>query len=573
MILPKQFLDEIRARLNISDIIGRRIKTTRAGNEFKACCPFHNEKTPSFTINDQKGFYHCFGCGAHGDVIKFIIEHDNTPFMEVVEALSGEAGLQMPKLEKQDIAKINQQKSLYELMEIAGKWFEDQLYSSRNQHVLNYLTGRGLSLDTIKKFKLGYAPNDTDSLAKYLISEGFKNPDMIDVALLRKSTYGNQETYPFFRDRVIFPVMDKKARIVAFGGRIIPEYAGGIPTPGKTMPKYVNSSDTPLFNKGSMVYGIINDVRKSLNDGNPAIVVEGYMDVIALANAGINSAVAPLGTALTESQISEIWKMSPPDNRMPILCFDGDEAGNRASIRAVDRSLPLLSPDHSIRIARLPKGEDPDSIVTNLGAHAFNKFLSSAKSLFDTLWSAETENRDFNVPEQRAGTKRSLENKIMQIADKDVQSFYLQEIRQKFYNLNKQTYQNKKFNKKTSVGIKVVKPVSNVVLQRQKIMLITLINHPEIFDEISEKLGMLNIQDVRLDLLKQEILNILTMDKLEDRTILIDNLKDNGFEQDLEELLNPDIYLHAGFAKPDMDIDDALKGWLDIWGIALSIPK
>ena len=335
MIIPPRFLDEIRNRLSLSDMIGKRIKVTRAGREFKACCPFHHEKTPSFTINDDKQFYHCFGCGAHGDVIGFTMRHGNLSFIDAVESLSAEAGLQMPKPDPEMVKKAQHAKGLHELLEATTNWFERNLHDSSNKKVLDYLLERGLKRETLSAFRVGYAPADRQVMRSYLKAEGFTDAQMIEAGVLRPAGKDG-EPYAFFRERVMFPVSDRRGRSVAYGGRILPDHMRP-PDRGDYKPaKYMNSSDTPLFDKGRMLYGE-SLARQSAGDGQNVIVTEGYMDVIACHQAGFKGAVAPMGTALTEEQVLSLWKMIPSDEKVPLLCFDGDEAGPyRAGIQIQD---------------------------------------------------------------------------------------------------------------------------------------------------------------------------------------------------------------------------------------------
>ena len=429
MAISPQFLDEIRSRVTLSEVIGRKVKITRAGREYKACCPFHHEKTPSFTINDDKGFYHCFGCGAHGDVIKFMTEHENLPFIDVVKVLAGEAGLQMPEFKPLDAKKAKKQKDLYALMDEAASFFESYLSDSRNRDALSYITDRGFSVETIKTFRLGFSPEDGQVLRKYLEGKGYTPKEMIEVGLLKPSTRGT-EPYAFFRGRVMFPVIDRRGRVVAFGGRILPDHIRPPSRSDFTPPKYINSSETTLFRKGHMLYGE-PQARRAAADGQPLLVVEGYMDVIACAQAGINGALAPMGTALTSEQILALWKMIPSDECVPVLCFDGDNAGKRAAQRVAENILPLLEPGKSVSFAFLPEGEDPDSLVQKNGVGALRHFVEKPTSLIEFVWRNQTQGRDYKTPESRAGTVKLLNGIIDKIANRDVQVHYRTLLKQK----------------------------------------------------------------------------------------------------------------------------------------------
>ncbi|MEE3626779.1 DNA primase [Nitrospirillum sp. BR 11752] len=425
MALPPQFLEELRNRLTLSDVVMRRVRLQRAGREFRAPCPFHNEKTPSFYVNDQKGFFHCFGCGAHGDVIGFVMRNDNLSFMEAVEALAPEAGLTVPKASPQERERFEREKSLYDLVERATRWFEGQLRAPVGRHGLAYLRGRGLDDEAMARFRLGYAPSDGAGLRAELVTAGYTEADMVEAGLFKRPDDG-RAPFPFFRNRVLFPVTDRRGRVVAFGGRIL-EGEG---------PKYINSAENPLFHKGDILYGM-SRARQAAADGKPVIVTEGYMDVIASVMAGFEGAVAPLGTALTETQIQALWKLAPEGQRMPILCFDGDNAGRRAAFRAVERVLPLLMPDHSVRVAFMPEKEDPDSLIRAGGAAAFQAVLDRARPLTDVLWDMEAAERDLAQPDAQAGMQAALEAQLERIPDARVRNAYHRAFKDRLYQLGR----------------------------------------------------------------------------------------------------------------------------------------
>ncbi|HPF79020.1 MAG TPA: DNA primase, partial [Alphaproteobacteria bacterium] len=384
MSIPPRFMEELRSRLTLSDIIGRTVRLTRAGREHKGCCPFHNEKTPSFTVNDDKQFYHCFGCGAHGDVIGFTMQNGNLSFIEAVEALAAEAGMQVPAQSPQEIEKSKKEKSLYSLLEDATRWMEGQLRDPSNKEAYRYIVERGNTDEELSNFRVGYAPSDGQAVRKALQALGYSDAQMIEAGVLRAGKSG-REPYAFFRERIMFPVTDRRGRVVAFGGRILPDHLRPPDQGDYTPAKYMNSSDTPLFHKGSQLYGEPR-ARQAAIDGQDIIVVEGYVDVMACVKAGYAGAVAPLGTALTEEQIMVLWRMIPDQRKVPILCFDGDNAGRRAAARACERILPLLKPDHSARFAFLPDGQDPDSLVNGQGKKALQSVLEAAMPLVDFIW-------------------------------------------------------------------------------------------------------------------------------------------------------------------------------------------
>lgn len=589
MTLPKAFMDEIRARVPLSSVIGKRMKLTRAGREFKGCCPFHKEKTPSFTVNDPKGFYHCFGCGAHGDVVGFLMDHDNLQFMEAVEQLAGLAGMQVPKPTKEEEQKFKKQMSLYDLMETAARYFEQELHDKKNKKILDYLIERGLNLDTIKAFRLGFAP-DGEGLRQYLEKAGYKAEDMIEAGVFKASERKKGEVYPFFRARVMFPVQDFQGRTVAFGGRVMPESHGG--PPDKSAPKYINSPETSIFHKGKLLYGL-SRARKVIGDGETVVVVEGYMDVIALAQAGFRAAVAPLGTALTESQIEELWKVMPEGRRHPVLCFDGDAAGQRAAGRALERSLPILKPDYSVKFAFLPEKHDPDSLVKEEGVPAMQRVLDNAIGLFEMMWLEESKGRNLSQPEAKAGFRAALMTRARQIADMTVQEFFIHEINQKIndvYLTSSTGAQKGGYSRpdrhgrwpKQTPGIntpyrpmaKKPEPVNRISkLLPEKVLIATVINYPELFEEVGEQLGMLSVPNELYDQLRQEVVRFLThhFDTAENEQISIDyqavkqHLIESGHERTLESLFDSSLYVYAGFAKPGQTLEKAREGWLDTY--------
>jgi len=572
MAIPPRFLNELRDRLTLSDIVGKRVKLTRAGGrEFKGCCPFHSEKTPSFTLNDDKQFYHCFGCGAHGDVIGFVMQSDNLTFIEAIEALAGEAGMQVPQQTPQEIQRAKKQKDLYTLLEDATKWFEAQLRDPKNREALDYMRERGVSDDLMAQFRIGFAPENRGALWQHLKGLEYKDQEMVDAGVVRYSKHGG-DPYSFFRERIMFPVTDRRGRIVAFGGRILPDHLLA-PNRGDYKPaKYMNSSDSDMFHKGRMLYGE-SHARQAAADGEPVIVVEGYLDVMACFDAGYRGAVAPLGTAMTEEQIIILWKMIREQSKTPILCFDGDNAGRRAAARACERILPLLQPDQSALFAFLPEGQDPDSLIKAQGKAAFARVIENAMPLAEFVWTHHTAGRSFDSPEARAGLAKQLEEDADQIADRTVQQYYRQNFRDKLYkafgrsNNFKKNKGRRGYNpQKPTLSVPVGKPVFSGDVLPYRILLATIINHPAIFDQIEEDLGGLALGNERLDLLRQTVLNTLGGDATLETAGLCDHLREQGFETELRSVLSEAVYTHAGFARPGADESKALSGWREIMG-------
>src|SRR5271154_2602751 len=377
MAFPPGFLDELRSRIPLGDLVGRRVRLVRRGRELAGLCPFHNEKTPSFYVVEDKGFFHCFGCGAHGDAIGFVMRSENLDFIEAIERLAGLAGVAVPQQTPQEREKAQRQKTLLEALAAAANFYEERLWSPSGARGREYLAARGLDEDTMRRFRLGWAGDDRNALRRALTPE-FPLPLLLEAGLLHASDRGG-EPYDFFRERVIFSIGDRAGRVIAFGGRAL----------GDAQPKYLNSPEHPLFEKGRVLYGLsaarVNSASEAEAGGAGAIVTEGYMDVIALHRAGFNTAVAPLGTALTEAHLTELWRLAPE----PVLCFDGDAAGRRAALRARHRALRLLKPGNSLRFVTLPAGEDPDSLIRNSGPAAFEERLRAAKPLAERLWQSE----------------------------------------------------------------------------------------------------------------------------------------------------------------------------------------
>jgi DNA primase len=413
MRFPPQFLDELRARLPVSEVAGRRVKLRKTGREFVGLSPFNKEKSPSFTVNDQKGFYHDFSSGKHGDIFGFVMETEGVAFPEAVERLAQMAGVPMPKFSKEEEARDEKRKTLHEVMELAAKFFEATLAGRGGAKARGYLADRSLDSGTQLKFRLGYAPGERFALKEHLGGLGISVEDMVETGLL---IAGDDIPVPYdrFRDRVMFPITDFRGRIIAFGGRAL---ASDAPA------KYLNSPETTLFHKGGNLYNGAA-ARQAVHDGAALIVVEGYVDVIAMVLAGYPASVAPLGTALTEDQLGLLWKMADE----PILCFDGDKAGQRAAFRAVDMALPRLKPGKSLRFAMLPDGQDPDDLYRSGGREAIAEVLAGARPLGEMLWSRETEAASFDTPERRAAFEARVNEVVRSIGDESVRKYYAQDF-------------------------------------------------------------------------------------------------------------------------------------------------
>ncbi|MBP8234269.1 MAG: DNA primase [Rhizorhabdus sp.] len=413
MSLSPQFLDELRSRITLSTLIGRSVKLVKAGREYKACCPFHDEKSPSFYVNDDKSFYHCFGCGAHGDAIRFLTEAKGLSFIDAVKELAQSAGMDVPAPDPRAAERNERQAGLHDVMQAAASWFEEQLGGIDGAAARAYLERRGLSASLAKAFGIGFAPDSRGRLKTALKSLG--DEQLIECGLL--ISVEGKEPYDRFRGRLMIPIRDARGRVIAFGGRILDQ--------GE--PKYLNSPDTPLFDKGRTLFNIDRAGGAARKAGR-VIAVEGYMDVIALAKAGIDEAVAPLGTALTEMQLERLWRMA----ETPILCFDGDKAGQKAAIRAAHRALPMVVPGRTLRFALLPGGQDPDDLVKAGGARAVEQLLDETISLDELVWRAELDAQPLDTPEAKAGLRKRLGDLAATIQDRDVREQYQAEFRRRF---------------------------------------------------------------------------------------------------------------------------------------------
>jgi len=413
MRFTPQFLDDLRARLPVSEVVGKRVKLKRAGREWKGLSPFQQEKTPSFTVNDQKGFYHDFSSGRHGNIFDFVMETEGVTFPEAVERCAAMAGVAVPAATPDAARQEQRRKTLHDVMELAAKFFSDTLASRVGAKARGYLADRALLPSTQVQFRLGYAPPDRFALKEHLGGQGISTDDMVETGLL---IGGDDVPVPYdrFRDRVMFPITDARGRVIAFGGRALEK---DVPA------KYLNSPETPLFHKGDNLYNLAA-ARQAAHNGAQLIVVEGYVDVIAMVTSGFGGAVAPLGTALTENQLALLWKMADE----PILCFDGDRAGQKAAYRAADLAMPHLRPGKSLRFALLPEGQDPDDLARSGGRGAIEEVISAARPLAEMIWSREIEGGSFATPERRAALEARINELSNSIRDEVVRRYYRQDL-------------------------------------------------------------------------------------------------------------------------------------------------
>ena len=511
MAFPPGFLDELRARLSLSDIVGRKVSLKRrSGSEYAGLCPFHNEKTPSFTVNDKKGFYHCFGCGEHGDAVGFVMKTEGLSFPESVEKLAREVGLPVPRATPAEREFAARASTLQQVVEEAARWFQKQLRLPVGRQALDYLRGRGLEDAAIDDFRLGFSPDSRDGLIAALKREGATMDKIVEAGLAVQPEDAGRDAYDRFRGRVMFTINDRRGRAIAFGGRVM----------GVGEPKYLNSPETPLFHKGGNLY-CLDRARVAATKDQPVIVSEGYMDVIALHGAGFTGAVAPLGTALTEAQLGELWKLADE----PYLCFDGDNAGRRAAQRAAERALPLLRPGKSLRFVALPAGEDPDSLLRTRGAEAIHRVLGQARPLADMVWEIETEGKPTDTPERSASIQRAIRKRVDEIADPTVRDYYWENMRNRLYRLRRperpawKPGERRPFRRPVdpepapfAAGAASRRAGADLDTSRQERALLgAMIERPAMLHQLAEDLGKLDLSNPELKRLQSALLDALSM--------------------------------------------------------------
>ncbi len=419
MSLPPGFLDELRNRLSLGQVVGRKVmwdsrKSNPGKGDLWAPCPFHQEKSASFHVDDRKGYYYCFGCHAKGDAISFVRETENVDFMEAVKILAGEAGMPMPERDPQAQQKADLRSQLVEVMEKVIKWHRLQLQTGAATDARAYLARRGLSPEAQARWDIGFAPASGGALA-HLTAQGI-DPKLVIAAGIAAESDRGTGPYDRFRGRIIFPIRDARGRAIGMGGRAMDPNAPA---------KYYNSPETPLFDKGRSLFNH-GPAREAAGKGKPLVVAEGYMDVIALSEAGFTATVAPLGTAITEDQLRLLWRIAPE----PIIALDGDTAGLRAAMRLIDIALPLLEAGQSLRFALMPPGLDPDDVIKTQGAGAMQKLLDAAIPMVQLLWQRETEGKTFDSPERKATLDKALREKIKLIADPSIRAHYGEAIKE-----------------------------------------------------------------------------------------------------------------------------------------------
>jgi DNA primase len=549
MSLSPAFLDELRARTSLSTLVGRTVKLQKAGREWKACCPFHNEKTPSFYVNDEKGFWHCFGCGVHGDAIRWLTDARGLPFIDAVKELADAAGMELPAPDPRSQARAERAAGLHEVMEAAQRWFEEQLGGLEGAEARAYLERRGITEDTRKRFGFGFAPDSRGKLRTALAS--FGNEALVEAGLLIRPE-GEREPYDRFRGRLTFPIRDHRGRVIAFSARIL----------GTGEPKYLNSPETALFDKGRTLFNIDRAAAAS-REAKRVIVVEGQMDVIALDQAGLGEAVAPLGTALTETQLALLWRLSA----CPILCFDGDSAGQKAAVRGALRALPHVGPGRSLAFATLPAGKDPDDLVREKGRAAFEALLEGPEALVDRLWRHESASEPLATPEARAGLRRRLLDHVSAIQDPDVRDQYRSELLQRFAALTAPPPQRRWERGRPGKPFQPHRPVSDgaravargaVDARTARAVLLGLLRYPSLLAEHGQAIHELRIADKAAARLRDLLLEAALSHGALDQGGLDTILAQAGVAP-LAEKLRQERGLAFSFTRRDADPERAIR--------------
>jgi len=517
---PGSFIDELHSRASLASIASKYVRLTKKGNEYVGCCPFHKEKTPSFSINDSEGLYYCFGCGAKGNTLSFLMEIEKLSYPEAVHKLAEIVGLPVPILKPADEEKEKRLNSLYDVIELACCFFQQNLYGTNGRKALTYLKDRGITDDVIKQFRLGYS-GGAGALRTFLNAKGVTSGQMVDSGLFTKpNTEGLSREY--FHDRVMFPITDRKNRVIAFGGRVMDD----------GNPKYLNTPETELFHKGQTLFSLPRAIEAAKHS-DTVILSEGYMDVIALNMHGYANSVAPLGTAFTEYQAEILWRMA----NEPVICFDGDTAGIHAAQRAAKLVLPLLKEGKSFNFLFLPDKMDPDELLKARGKEYFDNLLKNPLPLSSLLWNGLVEGKVLNTPERRSAVEKETKLILGQIKSESVRNFYNAFFNRKLWEL-KTGHTIKKANNLKNEP-KTVIPKIKAGEKEDKTILAYMIYYPEIMSKWIEKISFGDSSD----LLKKA------------STMITSSIFDNPniTKEELKQSLSPEV---ANYLACDFEILD-----------------
>lgn len=561
--------DEIRARLSLADIVGRKVRLVRKGREYVGLCPFHNEKTPSFGVVEEKGFYHCFGCGAHGDLFTFVMETEGLGFREALERLADEAGVALPAPSAQGREEAQARSGVMDVLAEAATFFADELRSPRGAEARAYLKGRGLDSAVATQFGLGYAPGTGTAVMQHFKAKGMPIEALREAGLLIREEEG-REARDLFRHRVMFPIRDARGRVIAFGGRALSPDA---------KPKYINSPETRVFDKGRTLYNL-DKAREPAHRAREIIAAEGYLDVIALTRAGIGQAVAPLGTALTETQLEMMWRIAPE----PTLCFDGDAAGLRAAHRAAERALPLLKPGQSLRFVLLPEGRDPDDILRDEGAEPLKSLVSEAMPLIDLLWTKELAGVDLRTPERRAGLETRLFQMLDAIGDQTVKGHYRADFKARLDQLfgrgarETPVRSERRWPRDAAARPRPVGPdpvlAQNALarrarqglgsggLAREEALLLGILRHPFLLDAHYEAIQAISLSGEAMTRLRDALLGLAAEGLSLDSQGVCDHLAQRGFAETIKRLMAQPALALLRFTQADASAKDVEGGWL-----------
>ena len=553
-------LNEIKDKISVSQVVEKTVQLKKRGKEFVGLSPFTKERTPSFTVNDEKQFYHCFSTNKHGDIFTFLVEVGGLSFPEAVEKLADEAGVQLRTFSPAEEEKINKSKKIFEALEISKSFFSSQIFDDNNSLALKYIRERGLDDKIINSYEIGYAPQG-NKLEKFLLSKGVSHEIMTLAGMTIKDENKKDNFYDRFRNRIIFPIRDIRNRVVGFGGRVINS---------NDQPKYLNSPETPVFHKGSLLYNF-SKIRPNLKNNDNLIVVEGYMDVVSLASKGFQNAVAPLGTAITETQLNILWK----DSDSPIICFDGDKAGKQASFRATEIALKLLKPNKTLRFINLPDNLDPDDYIKNFGLESFNKFVDNASPLQSIIWDLCLQKSNTDTPEGKAGFESMLREKLNLIGDKSIKKHYgllFKDMLDQFFYIKKTERKISKFDnsEKYSGKYKNSLKIKNSILgsggqlpsDLEALVISGILIYPELVKKHYEILESFNIENLRLVDIRDNVLAFVKKDYSE---LDIDLLKE-FVQKKYQTFFEKDLRFANIFwqKKEGNNFDEISETWLEI---------
>ena len=560
MKFSTETLNEIKDKISVSQVVEKTVQLKKRGKEFIGLSPFTKERTPSFTVNDEKQFYHCFSTNKHGDIFTFLVEVGGLSFPEAVEKLADEAGVRLRTFSPAEEEKFNKSKKLYEALEISKSFFSSQIFDNDNSLALKYLKNRGLSNDIINSYEIGYAPKG-NKLEKFLISKGVSHEIMTLAGMTIKDENKKDNFYDRFRNRIIFPIRDIRNRVVGFGGRVIN---------ADDQPKYLNSPETPVFHKGGLLYNF-SKIRPNIRNNDNLIVVEGYMDVVSLASKGFHNAVAPLGTALTETQLNLLWK----ETDSPIICFDGDKAGKQASFRASEIALKLLKPNKTLRFINLPDNLDPDDYIKNNGLENFNKYIKNASPLTVIIWDSCLQESNIETPEGKAGFETLLRRKLSLINDKSIKKHYgllFKEMLDKFFyskkfdkKISKFDYNEKgsrKFNNPLKIKNSILGSGGQLPSDLEALVISGILIFPRLIKKHFEILESFQIENLRLRDIRDNLLVFIKKDYSELNIDLIKEFVQKNYQTFFEKDLR---FANTFWKKKEViNFDQISEVWLEI---------